>query len=57
MDIMLQILTNMNKKIEDLEQKITELTIEKDTTEKEDFYYEQTTRTDGCTGSFDVRQR
>mgnify|MGYP007122742757 CR=1 FL=1 len=40
MDIMLQILTNMNKKIEDLEQKITELTIEKDTTEKEDFYYE-----------------
>ena len=36
MDIMLQILTNMNKKIEDLEQKITELTIEKDTTEKEE---------------------
>lgn len=37
MDIMLQILTSMNKKIEDLEQKVIELTIEKDTTEKEEF--------------------
>lgn len=37
MDIMLQILTNMNKKIEDLEQKITVLTIEKNLKEKEEF--------------------
>lgn len=36
MDIMLQILTNMNKKIEDLEQKITELTIEKNSKEQEE---------------------
>lgn len=35
MDIMLQILANMNKKIEDLEQKITELAIEKDTEKEE----------------------
>lgn len=37
MDIMLQILTNMNKKIEDLEQKITNLTIEKNSKEQEEF--------------------
>lgn len=36
MDIMLQILTNMNKKIEDLEQEITSLRIEKNLKEQEE---------------------